>query len=342
MMKKFSPLSTAFFFLSCLFFSGLLLPAPAFAQRKVTIKLVSLVPENTPWGTLLNRMAAEWAALTGGEVELKIYHNNKSSEADLIRQLNMNQIQAAMLSTLGMKLISPPVMTLSCPFLIRNNEELDLVLDSLKPDLEKGIGEKGYITLAWSKIGWVRFFSKSPVFVPADLKKQRLGTSNTETELIDAFRAMGYQIAPVALNQILVSLSGGQIDAVYQSPVNAGGLQIFGLAKNMASIRVAPFLGSIIMNRRGWNAIPERYRPGLMGTVRRVEAELDGSVQALEGEVIDTMLRYGLVINQLSSEQEQLWYADVEKTMPSLAGTIFDRDMYKRIESLLRPLRERR
>jgi TRAP-type C4-dicarboxylate transport system substrate-binding protein len=124
--------------------------------------------------------------------------------------------------------------------------------------------------------------------------------------------------------------------------VNAGGLQIFGLAKNMASIRVAPFLGSIIMNRRGWNSIPEKYRPALMDTVRKMEAELDGSVQALEGEVIDTMRGYGLVINQLSPEQEQLWYADMEKTMPSLLGTIFDRDMYSRIESLLRPLREGR
>jgi TRAP-type C4-dicarboxylate transport system substrate-binding protein len=118
-------------------------PAPVAAQRKITIKLVSLVPENTPWGTLLNRMAREWNAATNGEVEMVIYHNNKSSEADLLRQLNMNQIQAAMLSTLGMKLISPEIMTLSCPFLIRNNTELDLVLNSLKPELEKKINSKG-------------------------------------------------------------------------------------------------------------------------------------------------------------------------------------------------------
>jgi TRAP-type C4-dicarboxylate transport system substrate-binding protein len=284
-------------------------------------------------------MSREWARITNGEVELRIYHNVKSAEGDVLRQLNMNQIQAAMLSTFGLKLISPEVMTLSCPFLIRNNDELDVVLNDLKPDLEKKFSDKGYFTLAWSKVGWVRFFSKSPVFVPADLKRQRLGTSETEPELMDAFKAMGYQMVPVAMNQILVNLSGGQIDAVYQSPVNAGGLQIFGLAKNMASIPVAPFMGAIMMNQRAWRSIPDRYKDELVRVTRRMEAELDGSIQALEAEVVQTMVDYGLVINQISPDQEQIWYNDTNRVMPSLVGTVFDREMYRRIEALLRSRR---
>jgi TRAP-type C4-dicarboxylate transport system substrate-binding protein len=311
-------------------------PFSAFAQRKTVIKLVSLVPQNTPWSDLLNRMASEWYKATNGEVELVIYHNIQASEADVLRQLNMNQIQAAMLSTFGLKLITPAIMTLSCPFLIRDNGELDIVLNALKPDIEKQISDKGYFTLAWSKIGWVRFFSKSPVFVPEDLKRQKLGTSETEPELMDAFKAMGYHMVPVAMNQILVSLSGGQIDAVYQSAVNAGGLQVFGLAKNMASIQVAPFLGAILLNQRAWRSIPDAYKPELLRITKKLEAELDTSVQALENDVIQTFVNYGLVINQVSPEQEQLWYTDVNRAMPSLVGPVFDKAMYERIDALLR------
>jgi TRAP-type C4-dicarboxylate transport system substrate-binding protein len=333
MMKKLRCFAAAFA-LCCA-----VLPSPLFAQRRVLVKLVSLVPENTPWGELLNRMALQWSAATGGEVVLQIYHNNKSSEGDLIRRLNMNQVQAAMLSTLGMKMVYPPVMTLSCPFLIRDNEELDLVLDTLKPELEREINSRGYFVLAWSKIGWVRFFSRNPIFVPEDLRSQRLGTSETEPELMDAFRAMGYQMVPVAMDHILVNLSGGLIDAVYQSPVTAGGLQIFGLARNMASLPVAPFLGAVVMNQRAWNSIPPRHRPELLRITRQLEAELDRSVQALEAEVIDTMRNNGLVENQVSPEQARLWYADMERTMPSLLRSTFDRALYERIHSLLEPLR---
>jgi TRAP-type C4-dicarboxylate transport system substrate-binding protein len=314
---------------------GLFTVTGAFAQRKVTIKLAALVPENTPWGEELNRMAAEWARISEGNVELVIYYNLKSEESDLLRQLNLNQIQAAMISTFGMKLIAPEIMTVSCPFLIRNNAELDLVLNALKPEMEELMSRKGYYTLAWSKVGWVRFFSKRPVFVPDDLKKQRLGTADSESELLDTFRAMGYNMVPVAMNQILVSLSGGQIDAVYQPPATAGGLQIFGLAKNMASIQVAPFMGSIVMNQKGWRSIPEKYRAKLLESVRRIEANLDRRVLELEDSVISTMEEYGLVINAISGEQEKLWYADFQRSIPSLVGTIFDREMYNRISAML-------
>jgi TRAP-type C4-dicarboxylate transport system substrate-binding protein len=153
---------------------------------------------------------------------------------------------------------------------------------------------------------------------------------------MDAFRAMGYQMVPVAMNQILVSLSGGQIDAVYQSPVNAGGLQIFGRAKNMASIRVAPFMGAIVMNRRAWRSIPDRYRDELMRITRQVEAELDASVQAFEAEIIQSFTEYGLVINEVSPEQARLWYADTDRALPSLTRDgVFDAAMYNRINALL-------
>ncbi|MDR2741164.1 MAG: TRAP transporter substrate-binding protein DctP [Treponema sp.] len=336
-MKKIFPM------MACLVVLSLFFPCFASAQKKTVIKLVSQVPQDTPWGKLLDDMAAEWARITNGEVELDVRHNVKAGEADILRQLNSRQIHAAMLSTFGLKLISPEVMTLSCPFLIRNNEELDLVLNKLKPELEEQFEDKGYFTLAWSKVGWVRFFSKSPVYVPADLKRQRLGTSETEPELMDAFKAMGYHMVSVAMNQILVQLSGGQIDAVYQSPVNAGGLQIFGLAKNMASIQVAPFMGAIMMDRRVWRRmIPDKYKNEILRVTRRMEAELDRSVQTLEGQVIQTMVDYGLVINQVSPEQEQIWFADINRVMPSLVGSVFDRKMYERIDALLKPRREAR
>ena len=127
---------------------------------------------------------------------------------------------------------------------------------------------------------------------------------------------------------------------MYQSPVNAGGLQIFGLAKNMASIPVAPFMGAIIMNQRAWRSVPDKYKPELMRITRQVEAELDRSVQEFEAEVIQTMVNYGLTINQVSPEQEKAWYDDANRVMPSLMGRVFDRDMYNRISALLRPYHE--
>ena len=311
-----------------------------FAQRTITIKMSTPVPENTPWGAFLNQLAVDWKKITNGEVELVIYHNGVAgSEKEVVRNLRVNQLQAAVLSTFGLYEISPEIMTLSCPFLIRNDEELDVVLAELKGELEERINSKGYFTLCWARVGWVKFFSKQPIFVPDDLKKQKLGTNADQEELAQAFKTMGFQMVPVARNDILISLNSNMVDAVFQSPVAVGSTQIFGLAKNMASINVAPFIGAIVFNQRAWRAIPERYRAQLIAVTRKAEAELDVSVRGLEEEMIKTMGNYGLKVNVQSPEQEKLWFDEIGRAVPNLVGTLYDRNIYGRIETILRSFR---
>jgi len=319
------------------------LVSPLFAQRKITIKMASPIPESTPWGRFLNQMASDWKKITNGEVDLIIYHNGVAgTESDVVRSLKLNQLQGAVLSTLGLYEISPEIMTLSCPFLIRSDNELDLVLAEVIGGLEEKINSKGYFTLAWARVGWVKFFSKSPVFVPADLKKQRLGANADQAELNHVFKAMGFQVVPVERNDILIALSSNMVEAVFQSPVAVGSTQAFGLAKNMASLNVAPFLGGLIFNQRTWRSIPDKYKPQMIDAVRKNEARLDLEVRRLEDDMIKTMGNYGLKVNQLDPQQEQLWYDEIGRAMPGLIGTLFDRDVYRRVETLLQNYRNGR
>jgi len=313
-----------------------------FAQRVITLRMASPVPENTPWGKMFNELAAEWRRITNGQVELRVFHNGVAgSEKEVVRNLRVNQIQAAVLSTYGLYEISPEVMTLSCPFMIRNDDELDLVLAGVKGELEQKINSKGYFNLAWARIGWVKFFSKQPIFVPADLKSQSLGTNSDQAEMNQVFRSMGFQMVPVAQNDILIALNSNMVDAVFSSLAAVGNSQVFGLARNMASINVAPFIGSIVFNQRAWNTIPERFRPQMIEAARRLERELDVTVREFEKDMTKTMEEFGLTVNRLSSEQEQFWYDEIGRITPNLIGTMLDRDIYNKIDAMLREFRSR-
>jgi TRAP-type C4-dicarboxylate transport system substrate-binding protein len=181
-MKK----SIVFFALLCVFL------CPAFGQKsKLVIKLASLAPESTPWGEALNNLAKQWTQASGGEIEVRVYHNGVAgSETDVLRKLRQNQVQAAVFTSIGISLISPSLMTLSAPFFIRTDDELNAVLSEVRGELEKGIENAGFKTIAWSKVGWVNFFSRQPVRVPDDLKKQKLAGDPTMQSFNDAFSAM--------------------------------------------------------------------------------------------------------------------------------------------------------
>jgi TRAP-type C4-dicarboxylate transport system substrate-binding protein len=322
-------------------FSGL--PAVHAQRRKITIKLASMVPENTPWGAKLNQMSKEWEQITGGEVELVVYHNSVAGdEADVVRKLRLNQIQGAVLTSFGLNAISPEILTLSCPFLIRNEGELNVVLENLKPELEKKIDEKGFFTLAWSKAGWVRIFAKTPVILPSDLKKLKTGTNPNEPEMEQALKTIGYPVVPVASSETIVALNSGRIDAVYQSPVIVAGMQLFGITKYMTSINIAPVMGGIVLNRVAWRAVPDRYKARIIESAKKIEREMDGEIQRLEREAVSTMTRYGLITQQLSPEQNQAWYDDVERSYEAMLGTTLNRDIFGKIDGILKTYRGKR
>jgi TRAP-type C4-dicarboxylate transport system substrate-binding protein len=316
----------------------LLTSNPLFAQRTIRIGLASLVPENTAWGMAINRMAADWAKATNNEVQVVVFHGGTAGdEPEVLRKLRLNQIQAAVFTSVGLTSVTPEVMAISYPFMIRNDAELNEVMTRLKPDLDARMQKSGFVPLAWAHAGWIKFFSKTPVYTPSDLRKLKLATG-TEEEMLQAFRIMGYQMVSVHLNQLISDLNSGRIDAVYQSPIYAAGGQVFGIAKHMADINVAPFMGGILINETAWRRIPERYKPELLAICKRMERDIESSIFNLENEAITTMARYGLQINRLTPQQSQEWYDDLARYENRLVGgsaPVFNRDFYNRISVIL-------
>jgi TRAP-type C4-dicarboxylate transport system substrate-binding protein len=317
--------------------------SPLFAQRRMPpIRLASLVPENTPWGAAINRMAAEWARVTNNEVQVIVFHGaTMGDESEVLRKMRLNDIQAAVFTSVGISSITPEVMSVSYPFLIRNNEELNEVMTKIKPQLDSRLQQSGYIPLAWAQAGWIKIFSKAPILVPSDLRKIKLATG-AEEEMLQAFRIMGYNMIPVNISQVLSDLNSGRIDAVYQSPVYVAGAQIFGVASNMMEINVAPFMGGILMNETAWRRVPDKYKPELLAVCRKMEREIEASIINLETEAVTTMSKYGLKVNQLTPAQRQEWYDDTAKYESRLVGPIFNKDYYSRITSILADYRKGR
>jgi TRAP-type C4-dicarboxylate transport system substrate-binding protein len=319
--------------------------AQVFAQRKLTIKLASLAPENTDWGAALNRMAVDWARISGNEVELVVYHNGiQGREEAVLQKLKGNAVQAGVFTSVGMSLINPEVITMSAPFFIRNDAELDLVLAEVKPELEKRINDQGFFMLTWAKSGWLKIFSKAPVLTPEQLKRMKVGSSNETPKLTQAFRSMGYQMTEISLNDFLISVNAGRVDAICQSPIYAASTQVFSTLKYMSSINIAPFMGGLVLNRQAYRELSRRsYWNQLLEVALRTGRDIDNSIGRLENTAVNTMLRYGLLGEQLSPEQERVWYTEFEAAMPALLrnGT-FDQALYTRISDILRRYRNGR
>ena len=219
--------------------------------------------------------------------------------------------------------------------LIHNDEELDHVFERLRPTFEASIRQNRMEVLAWSKGGWVRFFSREPLNTPDDLRLTRLAANVEDPNIVAALRTMGYQAVPVPLNEIMTSLNSGLVNAFYASPIATAGFQWFGVAPNMLDLNFAPFLGAVLINERTWAQVPAALKPQLMASVERHVTQLDRDVARLETDAVELMKRHGLNVVVPNEQQRELWDTELRRGAEATAGTVFDRDTYQRIQGLL-------
>lgn len=310
------------------------------SSHAITLKVASAAPESSPWGRALNRIAAEWREISGGQVTLQIFHNGIAGEQnDVIRKMRIGQIQGALFTSDALALLSDEIFALSAPVLIRSDEELDYVFERLRPDIEESIEGNQFEVIGWSKAGWVNFFANEPVRRPGDLQDLALAVADDQPETARAFRRMGYEVVPVRQNALLTSLNSGMIDAFYASPIAAAGFQWFARAQNMVDLDVAPFLGSFIVTQRSWRRVPGDMKPELIASVERQARELGEAVNELEEEAIGTMTEYGLNIIELSEAERDRWFEEFERSLEVTVGPVFDEPTYRRIQGYLREYR---
>ncbi len=288
----------------------LLAQAPALG---LTIKLGSLAPAGSPWDKGLNRLGAEWQKISCGGVELKIYPGGiVGDESDMIRKMRIGQLTAAGLSGVGLMRIYPDIVTVQLPLFIRSNAELDYVLDKMKPAFAKELEQRGFKVIIWSFVGWVHFFSTSPVVTPDDLKKRKMFVSAGDADAVQIWKECGFHVIPLTPTDIMPSLQSGMIDAFSATPLTAASYQWFGLAKNMCGMKWAPLIGGIVVSANAWSKLDTALAAKLEAAAVQVGSDMQAEILKADAAALDVMKKNGLVVNPVPPAAEDAWRAAVQ------------------------------
>jgi len=313
--------------------------APLFSM---TIKVGSIAPSGSPWDTALKKIAAEWKAISGGTIDMKIYPGGiVGNEPDMIRKMRIGQLHAAIFTGMGMSYIAPEVFSLSLAFLVRNDDELDYLMKKTTPQFNRLIRKKGFEALVWSKAGWINFFSTKPVIYPRDLKPLKLSVAENDAEMLQSWRVMGYNAIPLSTNDLMTSLQNGMIEAFYAPPLVTASFQWFGIAKHMCNIRIAPMIGGFVVSKKTWDQIPADMRPKLVRAAQKIVDNLYVETNALEKRAIDTMLKHGLKIHDVPPDAAKLWQKEGYKGYDVYVGKTFSKDLLEQMQEHLKEYRKK-
>ena len=301
----------------------------------VQIRFASPLPRNSEFGRILDRLAADWARVTNNAVNVVVSHDaREGSEANMLTSLSNNAIQVALFSSSGVSEICPAVVTLSVPFLIKGDEELDLVLNDVIPILNSRV-RNDFVVIAWSKGGWMYIYSKEPILTPADLRRQRLASSTELRDMNLAFRTMGFNVLEVDMFNLGPRLASNAVNTIYMIPTAVAPMQLHRHLNNMLEMPIGPVMGAIVMNRVTWNRLTSEQQQAIIRVTQQSVNNFNTSLPRAEADAIQAMARGGLSINRPTPAQEELWKTELDESINSLLGTVFDRDLYQRINNIL-------
>ena len=315
-----------------------LAPAPATAA-KVEIKLATQAPENTPWHKLLVDMNTEWQTLTGGDVSMVIYPGGVSGdESDIIRKMRIGQLQGGALTVAGLSDLDDYFSVFQIPLFFDSWDELNYVLEDLTPLLVERLDQKGFVWLTWGHVGWVHFFTKTPVSRIDDLRKLKIFTWAGNDRMVQWWKRNGFNPVALALPDALQGLRTGLIETMISPPLAAMSLQWFKEAPNMIDIGLVPMVGAVVVSKRTWEKVDEKHRGQLLASAGRVGADLQKRIPGMDQFAITTMKGQGLRVLEIrDSPHSAEWLAEATKFADEMRGgmvptEIFDRALKKRDE----------
>ena len=288
----------------CIVALMLSLPTIGRPQEVTVIKIATLAPDGSSWMKTLNAINAEVMEKTKGKVAFKIYSGGVlGDEKDMMRKMQIGQIQGAGLSSGGLATIFKEIDVMHIPFFFQNYEEVDYLLKKMGPYFKKGLEDNGYIMLGWSEAGFTYLMSTVYVSSVNYLKKAKVRIWQESSMAKAIFHEAGVAAIPLSLPDVLVGLQTGMVDVVYSPPTVAIALQWFTKVKYLVDVPLSYIGVGVVVRKDVFKKLPPTSQAIILESFQRNLDQLKTLTRRENHEAIKVMQNNGVKIVNPSKDQ---------------------------------------
>jgi len=315
----------------------LLFAVPAQAAD-VTIKWATLAPEGTVWYRALREIGDEWSRISDGKVEVKIYAGGVvGNETAMVKKMAIGQLHGGQITSIGLKVFDKGPQVVQTPLAIQSYDELDHVVEALRPEFESRLSAKGIQVLNWGDAGWVYLFTKTPIKDVSEASKFTIYVYDGEPAAEKMFGTFGFKTKVMGATDVLAALQAGSIDAFAATRLGALSLQWFALSKNMLAIPWTPLMGATVITQDAWDQIPAEYHADFRKSANEIGARVKLQIRAQDEKAVPVMQKYGLSVTEVDAATKAGWEAKGKAVWPTIRNEVMSgsEDLFdKMIETL--------
>jgi TRAP-type C4-dicarboxylate transport system substrate-binding protein len=313
------------------------------AQDNVKIRLATLAPKGSTYHRALQEMGEKWRQAQGAGSTFTIYTDGtQGGEADVVRRMRVGQLNAALLSAVGLSEIDAGVGALQyVPMLYRNWDEVDYARDKVRGTLEKRLLDKGFVVLFWGDAGWVRYFSREPAVRPSDFRRTKMWVWAGNIDQADMLKSMGYQVVPLEVTDILPGLQTGLITSLPAGAYFALAGQFDTVAKHMVDLKWAALMGGAVVTKKVWDGMSQAGRAQLRAAAEQAGLKIRTRARQEDQEAVEAMKKRGLTVHAVTPEAEAEWRQVADQVYPRIRGNWVSADVFDEVRAAVAEYRRK-
>lgn len=305
--------------------STLLLSNMAFAANQM--KLAVLVPEGTTWGNGLKKLSKEVEAVTNNEVSFKVYYGGVAGdEPDVLRKIRIGQLQGGMFTGKTLGDISGDVRAMEIPYTFYDKQDkASATLKKLTPEFNQSLKKKGFVNLGFYEIGQVYVVSTKKIANLNELKGIKIWSWEGDPLVGAMLDSLELVSVPLALPDVLSSLSTGIINAAYAPPLGIIALQWHTKVKYLVDFPTAFSIGALLVSDKAWAKVKPEHQSKILALSEKYSKEANEKSVVESKEALNQLKKSGVQFVSFPAE-------DIKKAA-SVRGAVINKIKDKYISS---------
>jgi TRAP-type C4-dicarboxylate transport system substrate-binding protein len=313
------------------------------SAQEYTVKFATIAPEGTTWMNVMREYDAAIRKESGGHLGFKIYAGGvQGDEKTILRKIRVGQLHSGGFTGLGMGEIAPKVRILDSPFLVRGEDEIDMLYKDFGKEFEKAFEDGGYVLLGWAEVGFVNVFASTPIRKSADLKGLKMWTWEGDPVAETAFRTLGINPIPLSVIDVMTSLQTGLVDAFYATPYTAIAMQWYARVKYMVDVPLADAAGAVLVSKKFFDQLPKDLQEILLRNGRLYISKLTQLSRKENAEAMKELKKRGITVLTANEKDLQEYVEVGSRSRRVLTGRLYSEEFLNRIEKSIDDFRKAR
>ena len=304
----------------------------------LTVKMGTLIPEGTTWSKHLKKMSKEIKKATKNKVKLKYYFGgSQGDEPDVLRKIRVGQLHGGIFTGKTLGSISGDTRVLELPFtFFKNKEKASKVLKKMSPFLNEKFKKSGLIGLGMFDIGMVYFISKKKINNLFDLGGIKIWSWDGDRLVETILNVMNFISVPLALPDVLSSLSTGIIEATYAPPIGILSFQWNTKVKYIIDFPLTLSIGALLISQKYWKKISLEHQNKIIRISEKYVNKINISNKKDNEDALDIIKKSGIKLIEFPKEDIEKGKKLRIKVIERLKGKLFSIEFLERFERELK------